>query len=181
MSKKKRNVLVVVDYQNDFVDGSLGFKGAELLDKGISNRIKEFLDRGDLVVFTKDTHNKNYLETQEGKFLPIEHCIYGTEGHNLYGKTGGWESKEGTAVVEKPTFGSETLGYVINYNLDADLGYIEMCGLVTNICVISNAIVLQTYFENPKIKINSKLCASNDIKMHEAALSVMKGLGMEII
>lgn len=178
---KKRNVLVVVDYQNDFVDGALGFKGAELLDRGISKRIKQYLDKGDLVVFTKDTHYDNYLKTREGKILPIPHCTKYSEGHNIYGKTAGWESNEDVLVIEKDVYGAEGLAFMINGNLNADLGHIELCGLVTNICVLSNAVLLQTYYSETPIKINSKLCASFDPKLHQAALDVMKGLGMEII
>ena len=99
-------VLVVVDYQKDFVDGALGFKKAEALEEGIYNKVKEYLDNGDKVVFTYDTHYDNYLETREGINLPVKHCIKGTEGHKLYGsKLNSINFNENTVHICKEVFG----------------------------------------------------------------------------
>ena len=98
-------LLVVVDYQNDFVNGALGFVKAETLEKGICNKIEEYLNRGDKVIFTYDTHFENYLHTREGKKLPVKHCIIDTEGHDLYGELKKFKDVENTLHYNKKSFG----------------------------------------------------------------------------
>ena len=143
-------LLVVVDYQKDFVDGALGFETAELLDQVIANKIDEYLKAGQDVIFTKDTHYTNYLTTREGKHLPIEHCIIDSEGHNLYGKVAGYE-KQAKKVFNKTSFGSIDLAKFISCS---DYKEVEFCGLVSNICVLSNIIMTQTYNEKVEIIVD---------------------------
>ena len=143
-------LLVVVDYQKDFVDGALGFETAEQLDQVIANKIEEYLKAGQDVIFTKDTHYTNYLTTREGKHLPIEHCIIDSEGHNLYGKVAGYE-KQAKKVFNKTSFGSIDLAKFISRS---DYKEVEFCGLVSNICVLSNIIMTQTYNEKVEIIVD---------------------------
>ncbi len=175
-----KDVLVVVDYQKDFVNGSLGFKKAESLEDGIYNKVKEYLSKGNKVIFTYDTHKENYLETREGKSLPVPHCYLGTEGHELYGKLNEFVNVENTIHINKGAFGiapedmiklKETLGDVEN---------IEILGVVTNICVISNAVTFQTSFPNANIKVIGSLCASFDDNMHNEALNVMESFQIKV-
>ena len=150
-------LLVVVDYQKDFVDGALGFETAELLDQVIANKIDEYLKDGQDVIFTKDTHYTNYLTTREGKHLPIEYCIIDSEGHNLYGKVAGYE-KQAKKVFNKTSFGSIDLAKFISRS---DYKEVEFCGLVSNICVLSNIIMTQTY--NEKVEITVDLNATKGL------------------
>ena len=150
-------LLVVVDYQKDFVDGALGFETAEQLDQVIANKIDEYLKAGQDVIFTKDTHYTNYLTTREGKHLPIEHCIIDSEGHNLYGKVAGYE-KQAKKVFNKTSFGSIDLAKFISCS---DYKEVEFCGLVSNICVLSNIIMTQTY--NEKVEITVDLNATKGL------------------
>lgn len=173
-----KNLLVVVDYQKDFVDGALGFPGAEALDQAIAARISQYRARGDEVVFTLDTHHGDYVITQEGKKLPVVHCIEGSEGHKLYGQTA--EARlPGDKVFTKNTFGSSQL-FEYLYRLPA-FGKIELCGLVSSICVISNAVLAKTAQPEAEIIIDSVLTAGADKELHEAALQVMGGLQMTIL
>ena len=150
-------LLVVVDYQKDFVDGALGFETAEQLDQVIANKIDEYLKAGQDVIFTKDTHYTNYLTTREGKHLPIEHCIIDSEGHNLYGKVAGYE-RQAKKVFNKTSFGSIDLAKFISRS---DYKEVEFCGLVSNICVLSNIIMTQTY--NEKVEITVDLNATKGL------------------
>ena len=150
-------LLVVVDYQKDFVDGALGFETADQLDKVIANKIDEYLKAGQDVIFTKDTHYTNYLSTREGKHLPIEHCIIYSEGHNLYGDVANYESYA-KRVFNKTSFGSIDLAHYISRS---DYKEVEFCGLVSNICVLSNIIMTQTY--NEKVEITVDLNATKGL------------------
>ncbi len=171
-----KKLLIVVDYQNDFVSGSLGFEAAKNLEKGLVKRIECFEQNNDDIIFTLDTHDSNYLLNEEGLYLPVEHCIKGTEGHELYGLVK--EKGLNHLLIEKATFPSSGL---LTYLLDKDYDYIEICGVVTNICVISNAVIAKAALPNAHIVINQKLCASNDENMEQMAFEVMKNLQMEII
>lgn len=173
-----KKMLLVVDFQKDFVDGSLGFQKAVELDKEIANRIKQAKKDGEIIIFTMDTHKPDYLETQEGKTLPVEHCIEGSDGWKLYGETG--KTIENPTYVKKPTFGGlgliEVLKPYENENLE-----IEICGVVTNMCVISNAVICKATLPESPITINSKLCASFDDVLHAKAIDVMQSMQMKII
>lgn len=166
-------LLIVVDYQNDFVDGSLGFSGAERLEQPIIDKINEY----ERVIFTFDTHNDYYLNTIEGAKLPIKHCIKGTKGHNLYGRVAEYLEKA-EAVFEKETFPSLELA---NYLKKHPASEIEICGLVSNICVLSNVIMVKSALPNAKIIVNKKLTDSFDKKLNEETFNILEGLHVEVM
>lgn len=172
-----KKALVVVDYQIDFVNGALGFAGAEILDSLIVGKINEYRKDGGKVIFTLDTHTEDYLNTAEGKKLPVPHCIKGTEGHKLYGKTAECMRPEDT-VIEKPSFGSLELIRVLQ---DGGFDEVELCGLVTDICVVSNAMIAKAALPEARVVVDSKTCASFDKNRHNAALEVMKSVQVDVI
>lgn len=181
-----KRLLIVVDYQNDFVDGALGFAGAELLDSRIARKIDEYREAGDVVCFTYDTHHKDYLETQEGRKLPIPHCIEGTEGHALYGEVAG-KLLESDAVFLKPTFGSAALFERLakRQNIASELGTlpfesIELVGLVSNMCVLANAVMARTACPDVPIIVDAACTAAADPAIHEKALDIMEGLQIAV-
>lgn len=185
-------MLVVVDYQNDFVNGALGFEGAEKLDAGIAAKIRKYHENGDFVIQTMDTHEPNYMETREGKHLPVVHCIYGTPGWETYGETGKAikeiEDKLRFRRMGKATFPMhpyamiDMLDWIVMNDVNLkEIEEIEFVGLVSNICVISNICVFQGAFPNAQIIVDPNLIASHDPKAHEAVLEVMKGLQVEFI
>ena len=161
-----KKCLVVVDYQNDFVSGSLGFEKAKELDSEIANLIEKYHNNSDDVVFTLDTHYDDYMNTNEGKYLPVPHCIKGTIGHNLYGKVS-HSVKESDLLFEKNTFGSDKLFEYLKNNRYSS---IELVGVVTNICVISNAVIAKTAQPETEIIVNKNLVASYDRKEYDYAM-----------
>ncbi len=174
-----KKILLVVDYQEDFVTGSLGFPKAVGLDAKIAKRIRQAQKRAEMVIFTMDTHYEaNYLETQEGIALPVPHCIKGEKGWNLYGETGKAVSNPG--YIGKSTFGALGLLDVLKSYEEKDVT-IEIVGVVTNMCVISNAIICKTILPEALIIINAELCASFDDELHEKALDVMESMQMKVI
>ncbi|MEG2036868.1 MAG: isochorismatase family protein [Ruthenibacterium sp.] len=184
MSKK---LLVVIDYQNDFVTGSLGNPAAAALADGIAARVEGTLAAGGCVLFTRDTHHTDYLDTREGKFLPVPHCIEGTDGWHLYGPLARYEhdakaQTEGRiAFVNKPTFGSAALPAAVEALCGGAPDSIEICGVVTDICVISNAIVLHTNFLDAELAVLGTLCAAATPEGHARALAVLAGMGYRIV
>ncbi len=180
-----KRVLVVVDYQKDFVDGALGFESAKNLDKGIAALMKEYAeDKNGLILCTFDTHGEDYLKTQEGRKLPVEHCIDGTEGWKLYGETEMMEimyPMECTRI-KKPTFGSMTLATRL-MDLDKTFGIesITFVGVVTNMCVISNAVIAKAACPEAEIIIKKDLVDSFDKELHQKALDVMASMQMNIV
>jgi len=174
-----KKALIIVDYQNDFVNGSLGFKGAELLEDLLVKKINQAVKENSTVIFTKDTHPKNYLELQEGRNLPVPHCIKDTKGWQLYGKLYNLEKEiKNSITIEKPTFGSIKLAKIL---IDGKFDEVELAGLVSNICVISNAIIAKTSLPEALITVDSKATSSFDDKLNENALSIMKGLQIRIL
>ena len=173
-------IFVIIDYQKDFVDGALGFEKAKTLENKIFEAVEKALDEGKKVFFTLDTHTDNYMSTREGKNLPVPHCIDESDGHRLYGMLENFYDKDGVVMVKKSGFGSSTLADIIK-NTCGVPDVIEMCGVVTNMCVIANAIVLQTEFENADIRILSDMCASFDDELHNKAIDVMKNMHMTIV
>ena len=167
-----KKLLIVVDFQNDFVDGSLGFENANLLDDVIYNKIKQYKENNDDVIYTFDTHYEDYLQTYEGKNLPFKHCIKGSNGHKLYGKVASLFT-ENDIYFEKETFPSLELA---NYLKDKEYQEIELCGLVSNICVLSNAIMVKSALPNTIISVDSKATDSFDKSLHEQTLNILKGL-----
>ena len=181
-----KRLLIVVDYQNDFVDGALGFAGAELLDERIARKIQEYHDAEDLVMFTFDTHHKDYLETQEGRLLPIPHCIEFTKGHELYGKVSACR-QDIDDVFYKPTFGSvalfERLAEDQRIAQEAHVRpfkSIELVGLVSNMCVLSNAVIARSACPDVPIIVDAACTAAPDPVMNEKALDVLEGLQITV-
>ena len=175
MSKNK--LLVVIDYQNDFVSGSLGFTQAKTLENSIAEKIEQYRKSGGDVAFTFDTHNDDYLNTSEGKSLPIKHCIKNTDGWHLYGKIENLRQSSDKCFY-KPCFGSDEL---FDYLRASSYDSVELVGVVTNICVISNAVLAKTALPESEIIVDSKCTASNDSELHKSALRVMKSLQINII
>lgn len=172
-----KNLLLVIDFQKDFVDGALGFENACKLDEKIASKIKSYRKNNDDIIFTFDTHEDNYLDTFEGKNLPVKHCIKGSEGWKLYGETGTLIQDSDRAFL-KPTFGSyELLEYLKNTNYEK----IEIVGLVTNVCVISNAIIVKTAQPETPIVVDASCVSSYDSELHNKTLDVMEGLQISII
>ena len=177
-----KKLLVVIDYQNDFVNGSLGFEKAETLENNIYSKVKEFLKDGHNVVFTYDTHNEEYLNTREGKNLPVIHCIDNTIGHELYGKLKEFKSNKNTIHIKKYSFGIKPEDIVtLSEKIGEDPDYIEIVGVVTNMCVISNVVILQSQYTNAEIVVDASLCASFDDELHNKALDVIESLQVKVI
>lgn len=173
-----KKVLIVVDYQNDFVDGSLGFEKAPKLDNAIAKKIYEYGNGN--VFYTLDTHHDDYSETREGKNLPVPHCIKGSHGWGVYGKTATALNDTNAIGFEKNSFGLEITDNVNNM-LPKSADLIELVGLVSNICVLSNAVIFQTRYPNAQIIINASLTASFDDELNDKALDVMQGLQIKIL
>ncbi len=168
-----KKLLIVVDYQNDFVTGSLGCgKAAEDLYDGIVKKILEFEESGGELLFTVDIHGDDYLKTQEGKvFAP--HCIRGTKGAELY-KLGSYAKN----ILEKSSFGSTDIK---DHPLVLWADEIELCGIATNVCVLSNAIILKNFCSDKAISVIESLTASFDKDLHDAGIKVMRSMGIKII
>lgn len=167
--------IVVVDMQNDFIDGSLGTKEAQEMLPRLKDKLKKVVEDGSAeLVFTMDTHGKDYLNTQEGKNLPVEHCIKGTQGWEISPELGEFVAKA-KAVVEKPTFGSTEL---IKHLKAAD--EVELVGLCTDICVISNALLIKAAYPEMKVSVDAQCCAGVTPESHANALEAMKMCQVEI-
>ena len=160
-------VLVVVDMQNDFIDGTLGTAEAILIVPHVIEKIKQYEKDGGVVIFTKDTHFADYLSTREGRHLPVPHCIKGTHGHDIPPEI----LRGHELVFEKLTFGSVEL---IDYLLGVEFDEIELVGLCTDICVVSNALMIKARFPEREVIVDSSCCAGVTPDTHEAALTTMK-------
>ena len=171
-----KTALVVVDYQRDFVDGALGFAGAEQLEAPIRARIAHELATGGELIFTLDTHTADYLQTAEGRVLPVPHCLRGSDGHRVTDGLSAYLDRA-VLVLEKPTFGSLTLGSFLR-----ERGYarVELCGLVSNICVLSNAVIARAALPDAEIIVDSALTASHDSAAHAAAMTVLRGIQVTV-
>lgn len=190
-----KRFLIVVDCQHDFIDGSLGSEDAKnRVLPNVVKKVKEYKDNGDYVIFTRDTHFENYLETFEGKHLPVEHCIEGTEGWkihedllSLYGR--GVDNSPRVGIINKHTFGSlvakgmePTLSSLLFTSLGNNEEFeLEFCGLCTDICVVSNALIMRAICPDVRIVVDSSCCGGTSSGAHEAALTVMKSCQIEII
>lgn len=164
-----KKLLIVVDMQTDFVTGALGTKEAQTIVPAVAEKIKAAKEAGADVMFTLDTHEDNYLETQEGKHLPVPHCIKNTEGWMLVPELR--PLAEGCTMVEKPTFGSTRLAHLVGR---AGYESIELVGLCTDICVISNAMILKASVPETPISVDASCCAGVTPESHANALSAMK-------
>ena len=172
-----KRLLIVVDYQRDFVEGALGFPGAEALDGPIADRIAAYRAAGDDVAFTLDTHGPDYPATEEGQWLPAAHCLRGGPGWSLYGRTGEARRPE-DPVFEKETFPSLALGEWLR---ERDYGQVELCGLVSHICVLSNAVMVKAALPNAHITVDARLTASYDPALHQKALDVLEGIQIAVL
>ena len=170
--------LFVIDYQNDFVDGALGFPGAEKLDAGIAAKIRSY-GKG-RVFFTRDTHFENYVETREGKNLPGVHCIKGSTGWQVYGETAKALAEVNAVAIDKLTFGMNVADPAVAAVLPEKADEIELVGLVSNICVVSNAVVLQSRYPEATITVDASLTDSFDKKLHEEVLDVLTGFQVKV-
>ncbi len=170
-----KKALVVVDMQNDFVDGALGTKEAVAIIPAIKDKINKLRKDGYEIVFTRDTHNEDYLNTQEGKNLPVAHCIKGTKGWEICDGLKDLVEKD-DLIINKPTFGSTYLGeYLEGYDT------VELCGVCTDICVISNATIIKAYSPETNIVIDRTCVAGVTPESSDRALEAMKVLQMNII
>lgn len=172
-----KRFLIVVDMQKDFVDGALGTKEALAIVPNVVKKIKEF--NGEIFA-TLDTHFENYLDTAEGKKLPVPHCIKGTDGHRLDKAVEAALDNRGYTPVEKVTFGSVDLPQMLEAAADGDDFTIELIGLCTDICVVSNALLLKAHFPEAEISVDASCCAGVTPKAHEAALNTMKSCQITI-
>ena len=171
--------LFVIDYQNDFVDGALGFSGAEKLDDAIATKVRSY-GKGH-VLFTRDTHFENYLGTREGKNLPVEHCIKGTHGWQVYGETAKALEEAGAKAIDKLVFGMDVTDPATAAVLPETADEIELVGLVSNICVVSNAVVLQSKYPEATIIVDAACTDSFDKSLHEKVLDVLAGFQVKVI
>ena len=170
-----QKILVVVDMQNDFIDGALGTKEAVAIVPKVAEKIRNFSGR---VLFTRDTHEENYMETHEGKNLPVPHCIKGTDGWQIRPELMELCKNE---PINKVTFGSVDLGNVLNdINKEESIESITFIGLCTDICVISNVMIAKAFLPEVKIKVDASCCAGVTPESHKNALEAMKVCQVEI-
>ena len=166
------NVLLVIDLQNDFVDGALGNKGNDKIVKPIESLVENFDGE---VIFTRDTHDENYLESLEGSHLPVKHCIKNSKG---------WQIKIDTKnhkIIDKPSFGSyELVEYLKKLNEKEKIENIYMVGICTDICVLSNAILIKNALLNTEVTVIEDLCKATNEKNHKIALEAMKSCQVNI-
>ena len=175
-----RKFLIVVDMQKDFIDGSLGTAEAQAIVKPAAERIRACREAGYRIIATLDTHHENYMETAEGKKLPVPHSIRDTEGWQLNPVIR--EAVGDGTLLEKPTFGSVKLPALLQKEAEeADRIRIELIGLCTDICVVSNALLLKAWFPEAEIAVNAKCCAGVTSEKHMAALETMRSCQIDIL
>lgn len=164
--------LIVIDMQNDFVTGTLGTKEAEAAADNTIRKIKEFQGK---ILFTQDTHEEDYLDTQEGKMLPVKHCIRGTAGWRLIPELEAAQKQGGNPVFEKNTFGSVELAqFLLEKYQEKMIESVELVGLCTDICVISNALLIKAHMPELPIVVDASCCAGVSPDKHHAALQTME-------
>ena len=166
------DLLIVVDMQNDFVSGALGTKEAVEIVPDVVGRVVDGMNRGETILFTRDTHEETYMETQEGRNLPIPHCIRGSEGWEIIPQL--TEYTLGRTILDKPTFGSAVLGELLaDMNRESTIEKITLIGLCTDICVVSNALMLKAHYPENNISVDANCCAGVTPKSHNEALATM--------
>ena len=171
-----RKILIVIDMQNDFIDGSLGTREAEAIVKGVTDKIKEY--KKEDVFATMDTHKDSYLESQEGKNLPVVHCIENTKGWELHPDIAKLIKEEN--IFKKPGFGSVDLANKMLELSKVENIEIELVGLCTDICVVSNALLIKAFLPEVKISVDSNCCAGVTVEKHNAALETLRSCQVEI-
>jgi nicotinamidase-related amidase len=162
-----KKLLIVVDMQNDFITGTLGTLQAQRILPYVKEKIDSYEQSGNRILFTRDTHNDDYPNTQEGRYLPVAHCIKGTDGHLIAAEL----KVNGCDVFDKPNFGSLELA---EYVADGGFDEIELCGLCTDICVVSNALILKARLPETVVKVDAGCCAGVTEEGHKAALLIRK-------
>ena len=172
-----RKILVVVDMQNDFIDGSLGTKEALAIVENVKDKIRSY--RAEDIIVTMDTHTEDYMNTQEGRNLPVVHCVRGTNGWAIREDIA--DLLEGAAVYEKPTFGSTQLAADLKALSEKEEIELELIGLCTDICVVSNALIIKALYPEIPVKVDSSCCAGVTPESHKAALETMKMCQVEVI
>ena len=171
-----QDVLVVVDMQNDFIDGALGTKEAVAIVPNVINKIKGYQGT---VLYTRDTHGENYMDTQEGKNLPVKHCIKGTEGWEIQADI---EALRCTEAIDKPTFGSSALGQrLAEMDSNDKINSITVIGLCTDICVISNVMIAKAFLPEVPIIVDAACCAGVSVETHNNALAAMEVCQVKVI
>ena len=167
-----QNVLVVVDMQNDFIDGALGTKEAVAIVPNVKAKIENFEGT---VLFTRDTHYEDYMETQEGKNLPVVHCVKGTDGWEIIPELKVLCEEKNCKCYDKPTFGSTALAADLKNMYEAgELESVELVGICTDICVVSNALMIKAFMPELPVALDSACCAGVTPEKHEAALETMR-------
>lgn len=170
-----RDILIVVDMQNDFIDGALGTPEAVAIVPNVKKKIQEFEG---VVLFTRDTHESNYLQTQEGRNLPVPHCIRGTDGWQIRKEL---DELRTTESIDKVTFGSSQLGPILSQmNSEEPVGSITFIGLCTDICVISNVMIAKAFLPEVPIIVDAACCAGVSRQSHENALKAMEVCQVQI-
>ena len=162
----EKRTLIVIDMQNDFIDGSLGTKEAQAIVSNVQKKIEEYKANGNDIFFTRDTHYENYFATSEGKHLPVEHCIKRTFGWQISDKL---DTESAKGIIDKNTFGFRQW-----WQYDFDCDEIELVGLCTDICVVSNALILKATYPEIQITVDASCCAGVTPESHQAALTTMK-------
>ena len=171
-----QKILLVIDMQNDFIDGALGTAEAVAIVDKVAEKIRSFPGR---VIFTRDTHEENYMETQEGRNLPVPHCIRGSQGWQIREEL---EKLRTEPAVDKPTFGSQALGeLLLKLDKEEQIESITLVGLCTDICVVSNALIIKATFPDAQVKVDSACCAGVTLESHEAALKTMQMCQVEVV
>lgn len=171
--------LIVIDMQNDFVDGALGTPEAQAIASDVATYARAFEGT---VAFTKDTHEENYLQTQEGRNLPVVHCVRDTPGWELTPELEAVRAERQAIVFEKPTFGSvQLVWWLAQENDERPIDSIVLVGLCTDICVVSNALLIKAHFPEIPVRVRSGLCAGVTPEAHEAALSTMRSCQVEVL
>lgn len=172
-----KNILVVIDMQRDFITGALGSSDAVSIVPNVIEKIKSYPTEN--VFATRDTHEANYLETIEGKHLPVPHCVIGTDGWELAPEIA--ECLDGATIIDKPTFGSTALAEVLKLLNEEEPISVELVGLCTDICVVSNALLLKAYMPDIEIAVDAACCAGTSLEKHKAALETMQSCHINII
>ncbi len=176
---KQNRILIVVDMQKDFIDGALGTPEAVAIVDPVAGKIREAQANGDMVLFTRDTHLENYRETEEGKNLPVPHCIKGTAGWQISEKLTG---RDVDHCFDKYTFGSLEMGHFLKtMSQEAVSWRIELVGLCTDICVLSNAVIAKAALPNAHIVVDAACCAGVTPASHDTALNAMKAIQVEVL
>lgn len=173
-----KKYLFVIDYQKDFVDGALGFPGAEKLDGPIAEKIRAY-GKG-RVFFTRDTHFPDYLTTREGRNLPVTHCVKGSEGWQVYGETARALGEVEAVAIDKLSFGLDVSDPTVAAVLPEEAEEIELVGLVSNICVLSNAVTLQSKYPQATLTIDARCTDSFDKSLHNKTLAILEGLQVKV-